>query len=68
MPLAYGHCYAYAAGTGALVNIHGSSAVAGATKNSWKNKGVQNKTNQTCFSDSFFQNHIILVVDDIFKV
>ncbi|CAE7536160.1 XDH, partial [Symbiodinium sp. CCMP2456] len=24
VPLAYGHCYAYAAGTGALVNIHGS--------------------------------------------
>lgn len=23
VPLAYGHCYAYAAGTGALVNIHG---------------------------------------------
>lgn len=25
VPLAYGHCYAYAAGTGALVNIHGHS-------------------------------------------
>eukprot|EP00913_Durusdinium_trenchii_P035056 g32793.t1 len=29
VPLAYGHCYAYAAGTGALVNIHGNWGLRG---------------------------------------